>query len=184
MEPLRSPAPPPPARHHKPTTALSPPPARQSVSHAHVLLDPAPKAASPSAARSRHSTPPSPSSRLYGAGRSPAHPSFPSGTRAHPPATTRPLQTRLLHQLEPLLEAPPLRDHIVANGFLHVHPLYLHNISLYIPGGNIIKIRAGFTDELPIAGLLGRKGFFEHFKVTFDPSNNPPGFELERIYRT
>jgi hypothetical protein len=61
--------------------------------------------------------------------------------------------------------------------------IYLHDVSLY-PPAHIIKIRAGFTDELPLAGLLGRKGFFEHFKVTFDPSNNPPGFELERIYRT
>ena len=61
--------------------------------------------------------------------------------------------------------------------------IYLHAVSLYVPG-HIIKIRAGFTDELPLAGLLGRMGFFEHFKVTFDPSSNPPGFELERIYKT
>jgi hypothetical protein len=61
--------------------------------------------------------------------------------------------------------------------------MYLHKVSLYVPG-HIIKIRAGFTDELRVAGLPGQMGFFEHFKVTFDPSNNPPGFELERIYRT
>jgi hypothetical protein len=61
--------------------------------------------------------------------------------------------------------------------------IYLHDVSLYVPA-SIIKIRAGFTDQLPLAGLLGRTGFFEHFKVTFDPSNNPPGFELERIHRT
>ena len=60
--------------------------------------------------------------------------------------------------------------------------IYLHNVSLYVPG-HIIKIRAGFADELPIAGLLGRVGFFEHFKITFDPSNHPPGFDLERIYK-
>jgi hypothetical protein len=30
---------------------------------------------------------------------------------------------------------------------------------------------------------LGRVGFFEHFKITFDPSSNPPGFDLERIYK-
>src|SRR5207245_11255333 len=61
--------------------------------------------------------------------------------------------------------------------------IYLHNVSLYVPG-HIIKIRAGFSEALPLAGLLGRNGFFEHFKITFDPSNNPPGFDLERIYRT
>ena len=60
--------------------------------------------------------------------------------------------------------------------------IYLHNVSLYVPS-HIIKIRAGFTSELPLAGLLGRVGFFEHFKITFDPSNTPPGVELERIYR-
>ena len=59
---------------------------------------------------------------------------------------------------------------------------HLHNISLYV-GGGIISIEAGFTDELPLAGMLGRKGFFEHFKVTFDPSSEPPGFEIERIYK-
>jgi hypothetical protein len=48
--------------------------------------------------------------------------------------------------------------------------IYLHNVSLYVPGGYMFKIRAGFTNELPIAGVLGRIGFFEHFKITFDPS--------------
>jgi hypothetical protein len=31
--------------------------------------------------------------------------------------------------------------------------------------------------------LLGRMGFFEHYKITFDPSTHPPEIELERIYR-
>jgi hypothetical protein len=59
---------------------------------------------------------------------------------------------------------------------------YLYSISLYVDGG-IIRIRAGFAQDLPLAGLLGRQGFFEHFKITFDPSNTPPGFELERIHK-
>lgn len=61
--------------------------------------------------------------------------------------------------------------------------IYLHNVSLYVLSG-IIKIRAAFSSEIPLAGVLGRKGFFEHFKITFDPSTEPPSFELERIYRT
>src|ERR1700722_5878135 len=28
----------------------------------------------------------------------------------------------------------------------------------------------GFSDELPLAGLLRMVGFFEHFKITFDPT--------------
>jgi hypothetical protein len=59
-------------------------------------------------------------------------------------------------------------------------PLYLHDVSLYLPGG-VVAVRAGFSDVLPIAGLLGMSGFFEHFTVTF----NPPALrvELERVYR-
>jgi hypothetical protein len=61
--------------------------------------------------------------------------------------------------------------------------LYVHPVSIYVPGG-ILAIQAGFCYELPIAGLLGRRGFLEHFKFTLDPSTNPPEFELERILRT
>ena len=60
--------------------------------------------------------------------------------------------------------------------------MYRHKIQLHVIG-NIFKIQAGFSSELPLAGLLGRIGFFEHYKITFDGSTNPPGFELERIYR-
>jgi hypothetical protein len=57
---------------------------------------------------------------------------------------------------------------------------YLHDISLYAPGG-IIQIRAAFSDNLPVAGILGMRGFFEHFKVTFDPTAEH--CEIERIFR-
>jgi len=56
---------------------------------------------------------------------------------------------------------------------------YLHDISLYAPGG-IINIRAGFSDDLPIAGLLGMNGFFDHFKVVFDPTAQQ--CELDRVF--
>jgi hypothetical protein len=57
---------------------------------------------------------------------------------------------------------------------------YLHDIAFYAPGG-IIQITAGFTANLPVAGVLGMKGFFEHFKITFDPTAEQ--VELERIYK-
>jgi hypothetical protein len=60
--------------------------------------------------------------------------------------------------------------------------IYRHKVSLHVLG-SIFRILAGFTDQLPVAGLLGRVGFFEHYKITFDSSTDPPGFELERIYR-
>jgi hypothetical protein len=58
--------------------------------------------------------------------------------------------------------------------------IYLHDISLYAPGG-VLSIRAGFLDDLPIAGLLGMSGFFEYFKILFDPTSLR--VELERLYR-
>jgi predicted aspartyl protease len=45
--------------------------------------------------------------------------------------------------------------------------LWLHPIKLHIPGG-AVNITAGFREGLPVAGLLGMSGFFEHFHVTFD----------------
>jgi hypothetical protein len=42
-------------------------------------------------------------------------------------------------------------------------PLFLHEIALYVPGGPVTT-PAGFSDNLPIAGLLGMMGFFEHFR--------------------
>jgi hypothetical protein len=62
--------------------------------------------------------------------------------------------------------------------------IYLHDVSLHVPGGHILRINAGFTDELPMAGILGRNGFLEHFRVLFDPSGEPPGFEIQRIFIT
>jgi len=61
--------------------------------------------------------------------------------------------------------------------------IYIHRIALYVCN-EIIQIRAGFTDDLPLAGVLGRKGFFDNFKIIFDPSSTPPEFELERIHMT
>jgi hypothetical protein len=61
--------------------------------------------------------------------------------------------------------------------------VYMHRVSLYVPGGHVLQIKASFSDEIPVAGILGISGFFENFKITFDPSSTPPGFELERIYR-
>ncbi len=56
---------------------------------------------------------------------------------------------------------------------------YLHDVSLYAPGG-VIRTRAGFSDELPVAGILGMHGFFEHFRVTFD--SHARELILERIF--
>jgi len=58
--------------------------------------------------------------------------------------------------------------------------IYAHEVQLII-GSDKISITAFFSDDLPIAGLLGRNGFFENYIVTFNPTGNEPGFKLERI---
>jgi hypothetical protein len=57
--------------------------------------------------------------------------------------------------------------------------IYLYEISLHVPGG-IVDVIAGFCEDLPIAGLLGMNGFFDHFKVTFDPTAQR--CEIERLF--
>lgn len=63
-----------------------------------------------------------------------------------------------------------------------VAKVYYHNVRLCL-AEHMVLIKAGFYDKLGCAGILGRHGFFEHFSVTFDPSNVPPGLEITRIHR-
>jgi hypothetical protein len=45
---------------------------------------------------------------------------------------------------------------------------WVHQVCLYVPGGDPVTIHASFQEDLSIAGLLGMNGFFEHFTVTFN----------------
>lgn len=60
--------------------------------------------------------------------------------------------------------------------------VWVHSVQLFI-GSDLLAIDAAFAPGLPLGGLLGRSGFFESYKVTFDPAPNPPEMELERVYR-
>ncbi len=68
----------------------------------------------------------------------------------------------------------------VTQGIGGYEDTYLHDVILYIPGGPV-TIKAGFKENLPVAGLLGMSGFFEHFKVTFDGAAQC--CILERVFR-
>ena len=57
--------------------------------------------------------------------------------------------------------------------------IYFHDMFLYAPGG-AMTINAAFSYDLPVAGILGMNGFFEHFKITFDPTMLR--CELERLF--
>jgi hypothetical protein len=59
---------------------------------------------------------------------------------------------------------------------------FFHDIGLHV-GTDIIRIKAGFCDQLAVAGILGRNGFFDNFMVTFDHSVVPPELEIQRIHR-
>jgi hypothetical protein len=63
-----------------------------------------------------------------------------------------------------------------------VVPIYFHKIKILVAGQQI-EIMAGFSEQLSVAGLLGRRGFFENFIVRIDASSNPPSFDVEKIHR-
>lgn len=58
---------------------------------------------------------------------------------------------------------------------------YFHQLRLFVETEWVIEITAGFVRGLAIGGILGRVGFFDHFRVCFDHSEFPPSFELTRI---
>jgi hypothetical protein len=55
----------------------------------------------------------------------------------------------------------------LTNGISGVEETWVHEVMLHLPGGPV-RVSAGFKDNLNIAGLLGMRGFFEHFNVSFD----------------
>ena len=61
--------------------------------------------------------------------------------------------------------------------------VYYHDVRIELLG-QMLALRAGFSDDLSVAAILGRSGFFDSFTITFDPCNNPLRLALERFYRT
>jgi hypothetical protein len=66
------------------------------------------------------------------------------------------------------------------NGIGGLEETWLHDVVFYIPGGPV-TIKAGFKENLPIAGLLGMSGFFEHYDAKFEGSAKQ--CVLERLYK-
>jgi hypothetical protein len=62
-------------------------------------------------------------------------------------------------------------------------PVYYHKVKLNIESNWVIEIPVGFIKKLSVAGIVGRRGFFDNFRVRFDQSAMPPFIELERIER-
>jgi hypothetical protein len=57
---------------------------------------------------------------------------------------------------------------------------YFHEVRMKVASGSVL-IMVGFCYELGVPALLGRHGFFEHFRVTFDPSRM--GMQIEPFQR-
>jgi len=60
--------------------------------------------------------------------------------------------------------------------------LYFHRIKILVFGDSF-ETMAGFSPDLAVTGLLGRRGFFDNFVVKFDASTFPPHCEIEKIHR-
>lgn len=63
-----------------------------------------------------------------------------------------------------------------------VQEVFFHEISIHV-AGSIIRVKAGFTDQLSVAGILGRMGFFDNYLITFDHTSEIPAFEIQKINR-
>ena len=59
--------------------------------------------------------------------------------------------------------------------------VFYHRVQLYVESDWVIDVTAGFIKRLSVAGILGRNGFFDNFRVLFDQSTTPPALDIERI---
>jgi hypothetical protein len=62
-------------------------------------------------------------------------------------------------------------------------PAYFHKVKIYIEADWVIECMAGFCQKLGVTGILGRSGFFDSFRVSFDHSGIDPALEIERVLR-
>lgn len=59
-------------------------------------------------------------------------------------------------------------------------PVYLHKVRILIVAEQF-ETMAGFSWDLAVAGILGRRGFFQNFVTKIDSSRDPPTIEMEKI---
>lgn len=60
--------------------------------------------------------------------------------------------------------------------------VYFHKVAVRIAGEQF-EVTAGFSWEFSVAGILGRRGFFENFVVTIDATPSTPILDIQRIRR-
>jgi hypothetical protein len=60
--------------------------------------------------------------------------------------------------------------------------MYFHSIKILV-GSAQFQTMVGFSEKLSVAGLLGRRGFFDSFHFSLDGTSEVPSFEIEKINR-
>ncbi|MFN2493251.1 MAG: hypothetical protein ABR501_10250 [Pyrinomonadaceae bacterium] len=60
---------------------------------------------------------------------------------------------------------------------------YFHKITLQVVNNWTFDVMGAFMKKLSVPAILGRKGFFDRFIVTFDQSKTPHEFEVAKIER-
>ena len=58
--------------------------------------------------------------------------------------------------------------------------VYFHKVKIIVVSEQF-ETMAGFSWDLAVTGILGRRGFFQNFVTTIDSSGNPPHVELRKI---
>lgn len=59
-------------------------------------------------------------------------------------------------------------------------PVYFHKLKIIVVSEQF-ETMAGFSWQLGVTGILGRRGFFQNFITTIDSSGNLPHVELRKI---
>ena len=59
-------------------------------------------------------------------------------------------------------------------------PVYYHKVKIIVANEQF-ETMAGFSWDLTVVGVLGRRGFFQNFSVKIDSAPDPPSIELQKI---
>jgi len=62
-----------------------------------------------------------------------------------------------------------------------LEPVFYRKVRIIVEGNWTVDITAGFMKKLSTAAILGRNGFFDAFRVTFDHSTSPFSIDIDRI---
>jgi hypothetical protein len=60
-------------------------------------------------------------------------------------------------------------------------PVFYHTVRILVGLDWVIEVQAGFSEQLAVAGILGRNGFFDSFRIVFDHSTHPPTIDISKL---